>query len=201
MENGYNIKDLGFELLRDSSLQGTACPAKAGKQSFANLITSAAVPFRVRVSKGLIIVLLFITPLVSVAQLSITGLVSDASSKNPMAFATVALTNTYITTVTNSAGDFEFKNLKAGDYVLSVSYLGYEIQEQKISLDKSINLNIQLQRKSILQEELRKQISDKTFHIFYNYNLLPLRLLMPVPVWVIPVCVSAEAMPHVLMLL
>jgi iron complex outermembrane receptor protein len=93
-------------------------------------------------------------PIMASAQFSITGSVTEATLNKPMAFATVALTNTYITTVTNSSGAFEFKNLKAGDYVLSVSYLGYEIQEQKISLDKNINLNIQLQRKAILQEEV-----------------------------------------------
>ena len=94
------------------------------------------------------------TPLFSAAQFSITGTVTESAINKPMAFATVALTNTYITTVTNSSGTFEFKNLKAGNYTLTVSYLGYEIQEQKISLSKNKSLVIQLQRKAILQQEV-----------------------------------------------
>lgn len=93
-------------------------------------------------------------PLFSVAQFSIKGIVTESISNKPLAFATVSLSNTYITTVTTNTGAFEFKNLKGGNYVLSVSYLGYEIQEQSISLDKDVKLNIQLQRKAIMQEEV-----------------------------------------------
>jgi len=173
--SGFGFRVSGFEfpvqvlkLLREvfSSLRSRD---NREKQTFAHLLTGAAVPFNSVISgkASIRILMLLFIPTIASAQLSISGIVTDELTDKPLSFASVALTNTYITTVTNSDGKFEFKNINAGEYVLSVSYLGYEIQQQKVNLNQNVNLQIKLQRKASTQSgmaftELSKAEIEKT---------------------------------------
>jgi iron complex outermembrane recepter protein len=45
---------------------------------------------------------------------------------------------------TLSDGTFEFKNLKQGDYVVKVSFIGFETSEIKVSLKSDQSISVQL---------------------------------------------------------
>jgi iron complex outermembrane recepter protein len=60
------------------------------------------------------------------------GRITDAATGTPIASATVALSN-IATTFTNESGQFSFSRLKPGNYVLLISSIGYETQEQTVS--------------------------------------------------------------------
>jgi hypothetical protein len=78
-------------------------------------------------------------------ELSIKGQILDAQTKQPLPGANIVVketqTNLQYGESTGSTGRFEIKGLKKGNYILTVSFLGYKTNEQPIALvDKSVNL-------------------------------------------------------------
>lgn len=65
----------------------------------------------------------------------VTGKVLDSKSQTPLSSANVVLNNGEGTT-TNSSGQFIFKNLKAGDYTVTVNYQGYNQNKQKFIINQ-----------------------------------------------------------------
>ena len=63
---------------------------------------------------------------------SIKGVVSTSDGK-PAGSVTVAIKNTKNGTTTNDDGNFEFKKIKPGTYVIILSFVGFESKE--ISID------------------------------------------------------------------
>lgn len=63
---------------------------------------------------------------------SISGTVKDADS--PLPGATVKVLNTAIETVSDYRGQFQIKQLPAGDYVLEIGFLGYESQTVQLQV-------------------------------------------------------------------
>jgi iron complex outermembrane receptor protein len=57
-------------------------------------------------------------------------------------------------TTSNGAGHYEFKNLPHGNYEVSVSYLGYQSQEQSINLQKSATVDFKLDQLTFLGNEI-----------------------------------------------
>ncbi|PIF06659.1 MAG: TonB-dependent receptor, partial [Draconibacterium sp.] len=76
------------------------------------------------------------------AQFSLRGTVSGNGEK--LAGASVVIENTFYGTSTDAYGNFSFNNLKAGDYKLKVSFIGYITKTQSVSVngDKHISLNL-----------------------------------------------------------
>ena len=54
----------------------------------------------------------------------IEGTISDKRS-DPVSYASVYLLNTNFFVLSNSAGNFEIKNVPAGDYMIAISAIGY----------------------------------------------------------------------------
>jgi iron complex outermembrane receptor protein len=71
----------------------------------------------------------------SIAQSTLTGVVSDIETRNPVADATVQLNGQVQSS--NNKGQFAFNQLKQGRYVLQISSIGY----------KSISLEVQVTEK------------------------------------------------------
>tara|TARA_R110000868_G_scaffold357815_2_gene619348 strand:- start:372 stop:758 length:387 start_codon:yes stop_codon:yes gene_type:complete len=69
---------------------------------------------------------------------SIYGNILDNEMQNePLLFANVQLKNADKKTETNFHGNFEFKNLETGNYILVVSYAGYENIEVPIVVESN----------------------------------------------------------------
>ncbi|MHB9055072.1 MAG: TonB-dependent receptor [Paludibacteraceae bacterium] len=95
--------------------------------------------------------LLLLSILSAAAQNSINGKVVDENDR-PLIGATVTLKQISKKTVTNSQGEFSFKNLSDYAYTVAVKYLGYDIYEANIQ--SSSNNIIQLKRSPIDLEQV-----------------------------------------------
>lgn len=74
-------------------------------------------------------------------QATITGTVTD-SNQMPIIGANVSLKNTSKGAQTNEKGSFEISNLESGDYVLTLSYLGFKTKDIALSISNNQNLDL-----------------------------------------------------------
>ena len=88
------------------------------------------------------------------AQFSISGIVKDAKTGETLPGAHIFLEKSLKSTVSQTDGTFQIKNLKEATYNVSVSYVGYQKWEKEITLDDNIELTIKLKPKSILEDEV-----------------------------------------------
>lgn len=74
----------------------------------------------------------------------------SAAAGAPLAGVTVVLQETKRGTGTDAAGQFELTDITPGEYTLLVSFLGFEAQEKKITLQPSqiLEVNVSLREKS-----------------------------------------------------
>jgi len=71
-----------------------------------------------------------------------------------LAGASVVVENTFYGTSTNSDGSFEFKNLKKGDYVLIVSFIGFETQNVNVTLNANREVSVKLKPEVVMTGEI-----------------------------------------------
>lgn len=87
------------------------------------------------------------------AQYQISGKVLTTQNE-ALPGASVILDGTSTGVISNSHGDFVLSGLKKGTYSLKVSFMGYQETTQHIDLTNDVNLNIVLQVKTVLTEEV-----------------------------------------------
>ncbi len=87
------------------------------------------------------------------AQYPLKGTVKSESGE-VLPGAAVYLKNTFQGTVANSSGEFQFKNLKAGNYLMSVSFIGYETKQIEMSVPSNENLDVTLAVSHFMTEEV-----------------------------------------------
>ncbi len=68
--------------------------------------------------------------------------------------ANVVLSQTFLQTATNNNGEFEFRNLKNGDYTLIISYLGFETKSQQVHLTSDTVISLDLNPASVISSEV-----------------------------------------------
>lgn len=94
---------------------------------------------------------------------SIYGMISDAQTNAPVAGAQVMLSPGNVTTVTGSDGHYEFQNLDAGQYKLSVYAAGYSVNTRQVTVvsGESVICDMQLnEEKTISGMELSTNMLD-----------------------------------------
>jgi len=94
--------------------------------------------------KNLSVFLLFVCANAFAQQGIVQGRIIEAKSFKPLPFATVYLNQTTIGDVTDNKGDFVLKNIRAGEYDLVVTYLGYQSYQSHISVNDSIPLSLSI---------------------------------------------------------
>ncbi len=94
----------------------------------------------------ILIILIFLSSANLFAQVQLTGKVTDTHN-NQLPGANVFIQNSYDGATTDSTGHFSFKTNQKGIQNLSASFIGYKPFIQKMDLDTSseISINIQLQ--------------------------------------------------------
>jgi vitamin B12 transporter len=97
--------------------------------------------------KKFLLFLLITSPTFLIAQVTISGKVSD--KKTPLSGVSIALKDTYDGAITDSLGRFSFKTTEKGQHILIVSSIGYKPFEQSITIEKT-NLSFDV----ILKEEI-----------------------------------------------
>src|SRR4051812_39762771 len=92
-------------------------------------------------------------PVLALAQFSISGKVTD-KDQHVLPGASVSISNTLLSTQTDNAGNFTFRNLKAGDYIIHISYLGFNATDRKVTLNGNMEINIGLETGNFLADEV-----------------------------------------------
>ena len=83
------------------------------------------------------------------AQFSISGIVKDSTSQSVVG-ATVRIAETYKGVFTDNNGSYKLSNLKNGNYVVEVSYVGYKtLQYQVDNLSKDTEVNFDLKKSEV----------------------------------------------------
>ncbi len=83
-------------------------------------------------------------PFLAIAQFSISGKVTDPTSK-ALAGASISVKNSTATTSANSRGEFTLSGLEKGDNTIKISYLGYKTVEKTINIPTKEVLQITLE--------------------------------------------------------
>ncbi len=78
--------------------------------------------------------LAFLIPILTFAQQSISGTISDADTGEPLLGVTVLVRGTNKGTVSDFDGNYLINNLDAGEYILEVSYTGYSKLTQTVNI-------------------------------------------------------------------
>ncbi|WP_026461638.1 TonB-dependent receptor [Adhaeribacter aquaticus] len=110
-------------------------------------------------------------PLLTFAQFTLTGRITDAGSQQPLTGATVLAGS--VGTTTDNSGNFSFVNLPAGKVTVAISFVGYETSRQTISLKQDTNLNFALRLTSVQTEEVvisATRANEKTGTTFTNVS-------------------------------
>lgn len=87
-------------------------------------------------------------------QYELSGTITDKTTGEPLPAATIRIENSFFSTQAGASGHFSFKELRAGDYTVSVSFLGYASSEIPVTLSKSTVLNFALEPRNYLTEEV-----------------------------------------------
>ncbi len=102
----------------------------------------------------LFVFLIFLVSEVFPQQFIIRGKVTDKTSKMPLVGANVVVEGTGLGSMTDKNGEFEI-SAPAGNYIVSVSYIGYEIQKKAVDLNEgNVNLNFPLKPTVIPGQEV-----------------------------------------------
>lgn len=101
----------------------------------------------------LVLVLLSVS---ATAQFSIQGKVTDASDGSSLPGANIIIEETYKGVHTRSDGSYELEGIAAGDYTLSVSFMGYKTQKVNVTVSHGQNapVDILLEPSAVLSQEI-----------------------------------------------
>jgi len=89
----------------------------------------------------------------SAQSFTLKGKVVDDSGET-LVGASIQIKGTYLGVSSNKEGEYQFTDLEKGEYQLSISFLGYDTQDQTISLVKDSELNVQLKTNALMSDEV-----------------------------------------------
>jgi len=99
----------------------------------------------------------------------ITGIVTESSTGEPLHSVNVFLSNATKGTQTNMDGAFSLTNIKAGQYDLVVSCIGFRTFSQRVTVNNNLqNISIQLEKKVV---ELKEVVIGKDPDWARNYQV------------------------------
>ena len=88
------------------------------------------------------------------AQFSVSGKITDQQTGEALPGATITINNLQLSTVTDIKGTYQFKNLKAANYSIKVSYTGYESAQKTMNLSANASADFALAHSSRMTEEV-----------------------------------------------
>ncbi|QEC51758.1 iron complex outermembrane receptor protein [Anseongella ginsenosidimutans] len=101
-----------------------------------------------------VILMTLISSACAFGQHVLNGVIRDKISGAPLPGATIRLQNTFMSTQADASGHFQFTNLQQGSYILQITFIGYATAELPVSLPQSESLEIALEPKTYLTEEV-----------------------------------------------
>lgn len=88
------------------------------------------------------------------AQHTVSGIVRDAETQEPLVNATVGLSELDRVQVCDAFGQFSFDNVPQGTIALRISYVGYQTTERSVDVNGNVELDIRLEPSAILTDEV-----------------------------------------------
>ena len=90
-------------------------------------------------------------PVLAAAQFSVSGKITDQQTGDPLPGANISISPA-LNTVSDAKGNFRITDVANGNYVLKVSYIGYQSFEKTISLSADAIVNVALNNSTSLEE-------------------------------------------------
>lgn len=113
----------------------------------------------------------------SKAQFSISGTVKDVNS-DPLVGATVQADPGGYYAVSNDRGEYVISNVPAGEYILTVRFLGFEEEQRNVMISNDLKLDFILREDVRITEEvivLATRASEKSPTTYSNLNKTEIR--------------------------
>jgi len=88
------------------------------------------------------------------AQFSLKGRVYDSGNNKSLPGATVMIDNTFKATATDKKGKFTISKLKAGDYIVKISFIGYKTLHKTIELNSDKTIDFALEPTVYMSDEI-----------------------------------------------
>ena len=95
-------------------------------------------------------------------KITVSGIITDAETKQPILYANVAFPELGIGTSSNEKGEFVIQSVPVGSYTFSVTYIGYKEYSINITLKKDVDLKIKLRRQSLGLKEVTVTAENST---------------------------------------
>jgi hypothetical protein len=100
---------------------------------------------------------------------SLSGIVIDGKTNEPVPFASVFLANTLLGTSTKEDGTFLLEKVPAGRYDVTVSMVGYKLFSTPVSFsESSVEINVSLTQEIIQLKEFVVKSGRSDFDKFYD---------------------------------
>jgi iron complex outermembrane receptor protein len=112
-------------------------------------------------------------PFMASAQFYISGKISEKKSGMALNGATINLVNTYSTARSDASGKYTLNNLKPGNYLIKVSFLGFQSFERTVSLKGDMSLNFELIQNNLVADEVlvrATRASENSASTYSNIN-------------------------------
>lgn len=140
-----------------------------------------------KLTRIIAVLLLFVSPIETPAQKaytsnlkhSVTVTVTDKETKESIIMATVQLQPAEALAVTDMEGRAIIRNVDAGLYTLTVSYVGYQPIRTRIRVDKSLRLTFQMEPTTLA---LNKVASLSSVTVCWQMRR-PDTISPPKPIW------------------
>lgn len=104
-------------------------------------------------SKFLMVVAIICISAASQAQYKLSGIVRDPAGEI-LPGATLRLEGTTQAQAADARGRFAFRNLPAGNYVLLISYVGFESKTEQVNLTADVDVDIRLSDRAFVTDEV-----------------------------------------------
>lgn len=104
--------------------------------------------------KRIIFLVVLLLPMALAAQFSLQGKIIANDNQTPLAGAHIQLMPGNQQLVADVDGEFIFRNLKSENYLLKISFIGFEKVTKEVSLRKDETLTISLKPAAFLQDEI-----------------------------------------------
>lgn len=98
---------------------------------------------------------------VNAQRFSVSGIITEKDTRQPIEQATVYLTETGQGCASVDKGYFEIKNINEGTYHFCVTYLGYEPFDTILQVNKPVKLSVRLLRTSLKLKEINVMAREK----------------------------------------
>ncbi len=104
--------------------------------------------------KTVFLVVFAMMPFFLSAQFYLMGKIADKETGKALPGAHVVIGNSFLFSITNEDGTFQFQNLKSGNYQLKVTFIGYQDHIQNIDLHGNFEMLIEMKPRIVMEEEV-----------------------------------------------